>query len=222
MNTDFTVDSILDIFENRGYTTDSPQDIDSLRFELENVINPRKKNDKEALVVSFFGGPGSCKSIFCAESFAKLKWRGVQCEMALEWVKEKVWDNHMDIFKNQVYIFGKQYHRMFRLRNNVDVILTDSPFLMGCVYDITRDKNLHDVIVGEYKKFNTYNIFLERNEIYDQKGRNQDESGARKLDGEIKELLFETETEFEIVKAAEENVPVVVNNILERINYGKK
>ena len=44
------------------------------------------------LVINLFSGPGVGKSTTAAMVFAKLKMNGVDCEMALEFAKEKVWD----------------------------------------------------------------------------------------------------------------------------------
>ena len=62
---------------------------------------------KETLVVNFFGGPGVRKSTFCAELFARLKWENVNCEMALEYAKDIVWEENYKILENQFYVLYK-------------------------------------------------------------------------------------------------------------------
>ena len=47
------------------------------------------------IVVNLFAGPGSGKSTTCAGVFAKLKLAGVNCEMALEYAKDKVWEERI-------------------------------------------------------------------------------------------------------------------------------
>lgn len=67
-------------------------------------------------VINLFAGPGSGKSTTCAGVFSKLKLAGVNCEMALEYAKDKVWEQSFHTLDNQIYIFGKQLHRLWRLK----------------------------------------------------------------------------------------------------------
>jgi len=169
------------------------------------------------LLVSFFSGPGAGKSTFCAATFAQLKWKGVNCEMALEWVKDKVWDNHLDIFKNQLYIFGKQYHRVFRLKGKVDLILTDSPFLLSCIYDESKDPHFKNVVVNAFKAFDTYNVYIKRMKPYVQSGRIHNYDQALNIDAETINLLKDNNIEYDTVIGLPENVDEIVENILKKL-----
>lgn len=61
------------------------------------------------LVVNLFGAPGSGKSTGAAYIFSQLKIAGVNAELVTEFVKDKVWENNEEVFKNQAYIFGKSF-----------------------------------------------------------------------------------------------------------------
>ena len=50
------------------------------------------------LVVNFFAGPGAGKSSMAAGLFAELKFRGVNCELATEYAKDKVWEGSLGVF----------------------------------------------------------------------------------------------------------------------------
>ena len=142
------------------------------------------------LVVNYFGGPGSGKSIFAAETFAKLKWRGILAELATEYVKTKLWEGHKNIFDNQLYILGKQHLITKRLLGKVRVAVTDSPFLMGCVYDKDDNTFLHQLIVEEFKKLHTYNVFLNRDTTkFEKEGRYQNLEQSIEIANKIKHLL---------------------------------
>ena len=64
-------------------------------------------NYKNTIVVNLFGGPGSGKSTFMANLFYHLKCRGVEVEMAPEFAKDLVWEERVQYFDEQIYIFAK-------------------------------------------------------------------------------------------------------------------
>lgn len=104
--------------------------------------------DKKTLVVNLFAGLGAGKSSLCAHIFAALKWRDINCEMSREWAKDKVLEGSSHVLKNQMYIFGKQQHRLFSLKNEVDIVITDSPLLLSIIYDIKkRNKGFTSVVL---------------------------------------------------------------------------
>lgn len=170
---------------------------------------------KNTTMLSFFGGPGSAKSIMAAHTFALLKWKGVLAELSLEYIKTKLWENSLDVFKDQIYIFGKQYHSMFRLDGKVDVIVTDSPFLLGVIYDSTGNKHLSALIISEYKKINTINIFLERDESqYEKTGRLQDLEAAKQIDSKIITLLESSSIPYVRVKSHPDSPEIVTELVM--------
>lgn len=145
---------------------------------------------KDTIVVNLFAGPGAGKSTMAANIFAELKWVGVTVEMALEYAKELVWEERFATLENQIYVFGKQLHRINRLVGKVDVIITDSPLLLSSIYkpdDISQ--SFDKLVLEEFNKFNNVNYFIERRKPFNQKGRLQTEEQAKEKDKEIKEFL---------------------------------
>lgn len=152
--------------------------------------------EKKTLLINFYGGPGCGKSTICAGLFYQLKILGYNCEMALEFAKDKVWEESYKVLDDQIYILGKQFHKLYRLKNKVDIIITDSPILLGAYYQKTRSKALEDLILECRREFNNIDIFLERSTDYDPNGRMQTQEEALKIDDGIKSLLQEKFIEY--------------------------
>jgi hypothetical protein len=162
------------------------------------------------IVANFYAGPGSGKSTVCAHAFAELKWLGINCEMATEYAKDKVWEGSLSVLDNQLYIFGKQYHRLFRLQDKVDVILTDSPLLLSLVYGYTMPIQFVELVTQMYNSFRNIDIFLLRKKGYNPAGRVQTEKKSKELDGAILKVLTSYAPHFHTVEAVRESVSSIV------------
>ncbi|MFA5366572.1 MAG: AAA family ATPase [Dehalococcoidia bacterium] len=158
------------------------------------------------IVVNLFAGPGTGKSTSCAQIFAELKHQGINCEMVREFAKDKVWENSLDVLNDQIYIFGKQQHRMKILIGQVDVIITDSPLLLSIIYDKSDNQNFKNLVVDTHNEFKNINIFLVREKPYNPKGRVQNEEKAKLLDVKIKSLLTELNIPYLCIKSNRESI----------------
>jgi deoxyadenosine/deoxycytidine kinase len=146
---------------------------------------------RQTLVVNIFGGPGSGKSTTATGVFYELKSRHIECEFANEVAKEFVWEHREFTFNDQIYLFAKQYHRIFCLLGQVDIIVTDCPILLTPVYDTERRESLTSLVLNEHNKMWSYNILLNRVKQYNPHGRlkGHDEKKVINLDSEIKSVL---------------------------------
>lgn len=140
-------------------------------------------------VINLYGGPGTGKSTIMAELFSKLKWAGYNVEMAPEFAKELVWESRHHTLNDQVYIFGKQSHRLHRLRDQVDYIITDSPLLLSLYYNKTSGNTFNQLVEEVYRSYDNVDIFLERTKPYQAAGRLQTESEAKVIDGALFEIV---------------------------------
>lgn len=157
------------------------------------------------LVVNLFGGPGSGKSTMAARVFSELKEQGYNCELVTEYAKDLTWQESFKVLGNQFYISAKQHHRLWRLSEGVDIVITDSPLIQGIIYSklgATFDK----LIFEEARKFDNMNIFLKRVKKYNPKGRGQTLEEAKKLDFEIHNLPIHFDLEIEGEKESTDTI----------------
>lgn len=173
----------------------------------------------KTLVVNFYGGPGTGKSTMTNRVFSELKDLAYNVEIATEYAKDLTWQESHVVLDNQVYVFGKQQHRIWRLNNKVQIILTDSPLLFSLVYGKEKTSILFKYFVqDEFSRYNNMNIYLNRVKPYNPIGRNQTEDEVRQLDKEIYELVSSTykfDLEINGEKAATDTV---VKTIIEHYN----
>lgn len=144
---------------------------------------------KKTLIVNLFAGPGAGKSTFCADIFANLKWEGIDCEMALEYVKGKVWEGSHSILDDQIYVFGKQQHELVKLNGKVDVVITDCPIPLSFIYYKGDNPFFENQVFLEFVSYNNLNIFLKRVKKYNANGRVHSEEEAKEIDKKILDLF---------------------------------
>ena len=178
---------------------------------------------KNTILVNLFAAPGSGKSTMTAGIFEKLKWQGVDCEMALEFAKDLVWECRDETFKDQNYIFAKQLHRIFRLNGKVDVVITDSPLLFSIFYDEINGKLLpisfRKYALDCHCMFNNLNYFIEREKPYNPNGRNQSEEESIKI---ANYLMYKLQCDWGVLykhhKGNKDSVDFIVKDILNKLN----
>lgn len=171
----------------------------------------------ETLIVNLYGAPGAGKSSGAAYIFYQLKQHGINCEMVTEYAKDKVWEQHNEVFKDQCYIFGHQHFRMSRLIDKVDVIITDSPLMLGAYYspDIFK-KELTSIALKSFTNPH-FNFFIKRVKKYNPKGRFQTESESDKVSEELNHFLTENNINFTVVEGNEKGYDSIVKCVLDSI-----
>lgn len=169
-----------------------------------------------ALVINLFAGPGVGKSTTAARIFADLKMKNINCEMSLEFAKDKVWEESYKTIDDQIYIFGKQFHRLWRLKDKVDVIITDAPLPASIVYDKENSENFHNLIIEQFNKFNNLNFYIKRGTNYQESGRLQSEEDAKKIDIITKNVLDKYNIDYQevlISEASNKIVEIILNRL---------
>lgn len=172
---------------------------------------------QDALIVNLFGGPSVGKSTTAAGVFALLKLHGVEVELVTEFAKDLVWEERTRTLGNQHYLFGKQYHRLWRVRDRVDVIVTDSPLMLSTVYVGPSSEVFTNYIVSMVNTFNNENIMLNRVKAYSNVGRYQNEAEARQLDIPIREALDDNDMDWVEVPGDTSGINSVVMMVLDKL-----
>jgi hypothetical protein len=146
-----------------------------------------------------------------------LKKLGINCELALEFAKDKVWEESIKILDDQLYVFGKQYHKLFRLNGKVDVIITDSPLLISILYNKTPSEYFDKLVVEQYHTFNNLLFFINRAENYQTEGRLQTKDESMVLDYTMKHILLTNDIEYDEV-SCENAVDYIVDIVKTKLN----
>jgi adenylate kinase family enzyme len=173
----------------------------------------------KTIVVSLFGAPGAGKSTLTAYVFAKLKMLGVNCEMVTEFAKDKVWEKNNEALSNQIYIFAKQYYRISRCADKVDVIVTDSPLFLSPFYnkDPEIDEPLKQLVYTISSRYDNLNYFIKRIKKYNPVGRLQTEEESNQYAIKIKEMLKLFNVDFKEIDGDLMSADIIVQQVLENL-----
>jgi ABC-type oligopeptide transport system ATPase subunit len=179
-----------------------------------NILRSEYMND--TIMINIYGGPGCGKSTTAAGVFALLKIHKIECELVTEFAKDLTWENRQKTLENQLYILAKQYHKVWRLPNDLEVIVTDSPIIFSGLY--SDDPIIKDLSLHYFNKQTNMNFFLDRVKEYNPIGRNQTEEEAKELDRKNLKLLQDENLDYTIVPGNYEGINIITNTILNMFN----
>lgn len=115
------------------------------------------------LLINIFGGPSIGKTTAAAELFMELKKNHVEVELVSEFAKDVVVEGRVDALKHQWYITGTQAYRIDTSYKCMQVTITDSPILLGPIYDADSSPALLALSLEHHAKYNNVNLVLTRN-----------------------------------------------------------
>ncbi len=175
----------------------------------------------KALHINLFGGPGIGKSTTRSQIFYELKKRNLIIEEIVEFAKTATYKKDYVTLSDQIYVFGQQHHMHHVLDNQVDYVVTDSPFLMGLVYtdqSLNGYNILKKLMITQHKSYDTLNILLTRDHAFQDYGRTQNEEQSIKIHNDIKNLLDKANITYEEISSS-----YALTHVLNHIeNFDKK
>ena len=176
---------------------------------------------KKPLVVNLYGGPGCGKSTGAAHIFSELKKKGVNAELITEFAKDKTWEKNSVALNCQEYVFGKQSFRLQRCRDDVDVIVTDSPLPLTIIYNKNPalGQPFEQVVLSVFNTYNNINYLLKRVKPYNPKGRKQTESESIEIDGEVLNLLNKFNIVFFGVPGDDDGYNFIVDEVYDYLKH---
>jgi hypothetical protein len=157
-------------------------------------------------VINLFAGPGAGKSTTAYGLTHFLKVFGVNCEFVHEEAKEFTWEKRYMTLACQPYIFGKQMRNLWRLQDQVDVVVTDSPILLSLAYATSEwPDSFKTYVVDQFNEFNNINYFLRRNnKPYLPVGRSQTAEEAGQLDQKILRIMLDNNVNMITIESSTE------------------
>ena len=182
----------------------------------------------KTIVVNLLGAAGSGKSTLASDVYTKLKKLGVNCELVQEVAKKYVYEGNFKHLNNQLSIFNEQYDRQYILRDNVQVIITDSPLLLSIFYNRKGNFNqlpddlFKELIMFCYSTFDNINYFIKRKHEYKKEGRYQDEKQALEDEVTLYNMLNNLDVDFKLLNSNENCCDIIIDSVLKRLSLTQK
>lgn len=173
------------------------------------------------IVVNLCGSPGAGKSTGAAYIFSMLKMAGVNCELVTEFAKDLTWDQNLRTLEDQLFVLANQYHRLFRLKDKVDVVITDSPLYLSLAYNnqkLVLDESFEKLVLNLQNEFHNMNYLLKRTKEYNPVGRNQTAEESDALHYVICDILDSHKIPYSIANGNLESYETIISEIMKELN----
>ena len=124
-----------------------------------------------------------------------MKQNNYSVEYVSEFAKELSWEGSSAQLENQAHVFAEQFRRQWRLVDQVDFVITDSPLLLSSVYfDYYFNRSKQKLFSDKYRElainyfdstyyeFENIEVIIERTKMFDPRGRNQTLDESMRID----------------------------------------
>lgn len=170
-----------------------------------------------SVVINLFAPPGSGKSTTASGLFYELKNRGINAELTGEYAKDLTWSKRQHTLQDQIYVFGKQHHRVWRLQDDCDVVICDSPILLGLAYASNYPLCFQETVNWAFTQYDNINFFINRVKPYNPKGRNQTELQSKEKHKEILQLLHDWGVDYTCVDGNKDGLDTIVQQVITKM-----
>lgn len=123
----------------------------------------RRTTMKRTMIVNLFAPPNRGKAIMAHKVCDELQTRGVSCAVVTHDHQPLETARYTDI-QNEIFIFARDFNKIFRLHGHVEAIVTDKPLMMSLFYNMRYGQGyyqrLNDLIVEQNSNLYNINFFL--------------------------------------------------------------
>jgi antirestriction protein ArdC len=186
---------------------------DKMATESPNEIAAISAN---TVLVNLFAGPAAGKTTCAMEIATELKKAGLTVEYVSEYAKELVYAGDLEKLKDQEAVTGEQIRRLNLPKGQVDVVVTDSPILLGEIYGKNNSPEFSAKLRQAHNSFENFNLFINRGSAFQQEGRIHNEAESKAIDKRIKDLLRANHIYFGVYD--HKAIDLVIRNIKTRLN----
>jgi nicotinamide riboside kinase len=170
------------------------------------------------IIVNLYGGPGCGKSTMAAEIFTQLKKQNIETELVSEFAKDLIVQFGNDALSHQFYVTGNQAYRIWAAAQRMEVVVVDSPILLGPVYDQRNSIPFKELCLEYHNEFTNINLWLPRRHNHHlMNSRVHSLTQSISLDNRIHRLLEEMKVD--LIDLSEVSLDQVINTI---ISYVRK
>jgi molybdopterin-guanine dinucleotide biosynthesis protein len=143
------------------------------------------------LIVNILGPPASGKTTIATSLFSLLKKKGVNVGLVVEYATMAVIEQNQMALKDQLYVWSNQQHHIFCASHHYDIVVTDSPILLGYIYNVQASPALQTVILETHYQYENLNVFVELDAArpYTMAGRIHGLTEAMGINQQILDLL---------------------------------
>lgn len=169
----------------------------SLASEKLNAPKAKHNEDKKVLI-EFYGGPSSGKSLhaYSLSNFLKLNLKDKVVEFSKEQAQEMYWEGRISSMSNMIKVLGRQTeHYDVRFDGGADVVVADTALDLAYYYDNTiRSMMVKDFIIHDmYVKYpNRIKVFCDRQgdeSSYTTTGRLQSFEKSKEIDKSLSNMF---------------------------------